>query len=85
VVSIITAESAGIIGSLFTTPSIPVWYNFLIKPSFNPPRWLFGCVWATLFLLMGISAYFVWNEGWENRDVKIALSVYGIQPVLNML
>ncbi|MFB0562026.1 MAG: TspO/MBR family protein [Candidatus Lokiarchaeia archaeon] len=85
IVSILIAEFAGIIGSVFTTPSIPIWYEFLIKPSFNPPSWLFGPVWTTLFLLMGISAYLVWIEGWENKEVKIALSVYGVQLVLNTL
>jgi tryptophan-rich sensory protein len=85
VASIIIAELAGIIGTLFTTPAIPVWYQLLIKPAFNPPNWLFGPVWTILFFLIGIAAYFVWNEGWENRNVKIALSVYGIQLVLNVL
>ncbi|WXG41744.1 MAG: TspO/MBR family protein [Candidatus Freyarchaeum deiterrae] len=83
--SIIIAELAGIIGALFTTPSIPLWYYFLIKPSFNPPSLLFAPVWTILFLLMGIAAYYVWNEGWENRNVKIAISVYGVQLVLNVL
>lgn len=85
VVSIIVAELVGIIGSFFTTPAIPSWYQFLIKPSFSPPNWLFAPVWTALFLLMGIAAYLVWSEGWEKRDVKIALSVYGVQLVLNLL
>lgn len=85
VVSIIIAEAIGIIGSFFTTPSIPIWYEFLIKPSFNPPSWIFAPVWTTLFLLMGIAAYFVWIQGWENKDVKIALTVYGTQLALNLL
>ncbi|MEM3586842.1 MAG: TspO/MBR family protein [Candidatus Jordarchaeaceae archaeon] len=61
------------------------WYQFLVKPLFSPPNWLFAPVWTILFLLMGIAAYIVWSEGWEKRDVKIALSVYGVQLVLNLL
>lgn len=85
VVSVLIALTAGIIGSVFTTPSIPIWYEFLIKPPFNPPSWLFGPAWTTLYILIGISAYLVWVEGWENKEVKIALSVYGVQLVLNAL
>jgi tryptophan-rich sensory protein len=85
VVSIIIAELVGIIGSFFTTPAISSWYQFLIKPSFSPPNWIFAPVWTTLFLLMGIAAYLVWSEGFEKRDAKIALSVYGVQLVLNLL
>lgn len=58
--SIIVCELAGVVGSVFTTPEINVWYKNLNKPSFNPPGWIFGPVWSIIFLLMGISLYLVW-------------------------
>jgi benzodiazapine receptor len=76
---------AGIVGSVFTMPSIPTWYASLAKPWFSPPNWLFGPVWITLYLLMGISLYLVWNRGLEARGVRKALSVFGIQLALNAL
>jgi benzodiazapine receptor len=85
VLSIALCQAAGLIGSLFTTPSIPTWYTSLQKPWFAPPNWLFGPVWVTLFTLMGISFYFVWNKGWKNKLVKNGLSVFGVQLVLNAL
>lgn len=85
VVSILVAQAAGVVGSLFTTPSIPTWYEFLIKPYFNPPSWLFGPAWLTLYVLMAVAAFFVWMEGWEKKEVRIALSIYGVQLVLNTL
>lgn len=60
VACIVISELAGVIGSLFTTPSIATWYVGLVKPSFNPPAWVFGPVWTTLFLLMGIALYVVY-------------------------
>jgi translocator protein len=48
---------AGMIGSLFTFSSIPTWYAALRKPFFSPPNWVFGPVWTTLYILMGISFY----------------------------
>lgn len=57
--SIGLCQLAGIIGSFFTAPAIDSWYATLIKPDFNPPGWVFGPVWITLYTLMGISLYLI--------------------------
>jgi translocator protein len=61
--SILIAQLAGIIGGIATAGSVKSWYlTDLIKPSFNPPSWVFAPVWTLLFFLMGISLYLVWNK-----------------------
>jgi benzodiazapine receptor len=85
VVSIVVCQGAGLIGSVATFPSIPTWYASLDKPPFNPPNWVFGPVWTTLYTLMGIAAFLVWRKGIRNREVKIALGIFIIQLVLNTL
>ncbi|MEI6057516.1 MAG: TspO/MBR family protein [bacterium] len=85
VIAIVGSELAGIVGTVFTTPSITTWYTTLTKPSFNPPSWVFGPVWTILFALMGIAAYLVWKKGWLHKNIKIALSVFIIQLILNTL
>lgn len=85
VTAIVVSELAGIIGSIFTAPSITSWYAELIKPTTNPPTWIFGPVWITLFALMGIAAFLVWKKGLDRRDVKIALGIFLCQLVLNTL
>jgi len=84
VVSIVICQLAGFIGSLLTTPSISTWYASLNKPSFNPPNWVFAPVWTTLFVLMGISVYLVWNQGLQNAPVKRALIIFLVQLGLNV-
>jgi benzodiazapine receptor len=84
-VSIVICELAGVIGSVFTTPSIPGWYAGLAKPSFNPPNWLFGPVWTALYALMGVAAYLVYEKGWKEGRVRKALAVFVVQLVLNAL
>lgn len=84
IVAIFVCQLAGIVGSAFTRASIPTWYATLQKPAFTPPNWLFAPVWSSLYLLMGIAAYLVWNKGMQNREVRIALFIFGIQLVLNV-
>jgi benzodiazapine receptor len=83
--TIIICELAGIIGSFFTFSAIPTWYVTLAKPALNPPSWVFGPVWTTLYALMGISAFLVWKKGLDRQDVRKALYVFGFQLVLNSL
>jgi len=65
---IIICEFAGVIGSIFTMPSIGNWYKDLEKPFFNPPNWIFAPVWTLLFLLMGTAFYLVWQEKWVIKN-----------------
>jgi len=91
VIAIFVSELAGIIGSIFTTPSIDGWYRGLIKPALNPPAWVFAPVWTTLFVFMGIAAFLVWSsytkvtDRQKKKGIKIALILFGIQLVLNIL
>ena len=79
------SELAGIIGSVFTMPSVTSWYAEIAKPVINPPAWVFGPVWTTLFALMGVAAFLVWRKGLKRRDVKIALSIFIGQLIFNTL
>jgi tryptophan-rich sensory protein len=85
IIAIVFSELAGVIGSVFTIYAIPNWYAGLVKPELNPPAWVFGPVWTTLYALMGISAFLIWHMGWERKEVKMALGVFGIQLFLNVV
>jgi len=84
-ISVLICLLAGFLGSIFTTPSIPTWYASLAKPSFNPPNWLFAPVWTMLFILMGISAFLVWQKGLKKKGVKKALGFFLAQLIFNVL
>ena len=74
---------AGVIGSIFTYPSIPTWYAGLIKPALNPPNWIFGPVWTTLYILMGISLYLIIKKGKPDRTIITAIIFFALQLTLN--
>jgi len=82
---VVLCELAGVIGSIFTISSIPTWYAVLRKPWFTPPNWLFGPIWLTLYFLMGISLYLVFENKRNKAKEKPALWAFGIQLFLNVL
>ena len=85
IVCIVICQLAGFIGSIFTRDSVGTWYKMLNKPSFNPPNWLFGPVWITLYVLMGLSAYLIWRKGLSIKNVQYSLGIFLVQLVLNSL
>jgi len=79
---IIVSQLAGVIGSIFTTSSIASWYQYLVKPGFNPPNWLFGPVWVSLYTLMGVASWLVWKR---NKRMGVELKVFLIHLLFNSL
>jgi benzodiazapine receptor len=74
----------GIIGGFFTANNLYPWYALLIKPSFNPPSWVFSPVWTTLYTLMGISLFLI-SKADKSRDKTQGIAFFCIQLVLNGL
>lgn len=68
----------GGIGGMFQPGA---WYDGLEKPSFNPPSWVFGPVWTTLYILMGVAAWLVW-ERYRDR-ARGALTLFVVQLIFN--
>src|SRR3989338_10063404 len=54
--------------------NIPLAYQMLIKPSWAPPAFMFGQVWAVLYILIAISFGKVfWMVAWGEIPLIIAL------------
>jgi len=83
-VAILLCLVAGAIGSAATQTSVNTWYTTIVKPSFNPPNWVFAPVWTTLFVLMGVAAGIVWSHGFYHKWVKTALYHFAFQLILNV-
>ena len=84
IVSVAISQAAGLVGIIYTAPVIPTWYAALNKPFFNPPSWIFGPVWTTLYTLMGVALYLVWRTP-KGKARTYGIAWFMVQLVLNAL
>lgn len=83
---VVTCLAIGYFSGIVTRSSVDTWYPTLVKPSFNPPNWVFAPAWSLLYLLMGVAAGLVWDRiEYEKEAVKKALVFFAIQLALNAL
>jgi tryptophan-rich sensory protein len=85
VISVAVPLAVGGLSGFATARGVAEWYPTLVKPSFNPPAWVFGPVWTVLYIMMGVAAFFVWRTGLDVDGVRIALDVFAVQLALNGL
>lgn len=83
VISLVLPLSVGGLSGFLTSNSVDTWYVTLVKPILNPPSWIFGPVWTTLYIMMGIALYLVWKSDFNQKDK--AIKVFGVQLTLNFL
>ncbi len=70
------------IGALIGVNNVPgEWYQSLQKPFFNPPNWIFGPVWTTLYVLIGIAG----ARTWISKRMGTRMRLWFTQMVLNFL
>ncbi len=67
----------------FTATGVESWYQTIARPTWNPPGWIFGPVWTTLYVMMGISLFLVWKEDTSVELKKIGIALFAVQLVLN--
>jgi len=60
-------------------------YGAMAKPPLSPPGWVFPVVWSILYLLMGYASYRILESGAAEREIRKALTLYGLQLFANFV
>lgn len=80
---LLTFAVAGV-GGWLTASSVGTWYQTLQKPALNPPDWVFGPVWTTLYAAMAVAGWGAWRAmGW--RGGRWTLLLWMLQLALNLM
>ncbi len=85
IISIVIPVTIGATAGFFTITGVDSWYQTINKPSWNPPNWIFGPVWTTLYVMMGVALFFVWKSDVREALKKTAITLFAVQLVLNFL
>src|SRR3954453_18839731 len=81
IVWLLVSLATGGVGALATRQAREL-YAGLVRPTWAPPGWVFGPVWTTLYLLMGVAAWLVWRRaGWDGA--RTALTLFLVQLACN--
>lgn len=83
IIAIAIPLMVGATSGFFTISGVESWYQTIQKPSWNPPNWIFGPVWTTLYVMMGIALFLVWKEDTSEELKKIAIALFAVQLTLN--
>lgn len=60
-------------------------YQMLRMPFLAPPAWLFPIVWTILYILMGLSSYWVMISDMAQKEKERAILLYEYQLAVNFL
>lgn len=50
------------VGGAVTSTTVDTWYQTRVKPDFAPPDWVFGPVWAALYIMIAVAGWLVWRQ-----------------------
>jgi len=59
------------------------WYDTVAKPSWRPPKWVFGPVWSVLYASMGYASWLIYRDCGEVITAESGLPLYLLQLALN--
>ncbi len=70
-------------GTMSGSTAENAWYKALIKPAIQPPGWVFGVVWPTLYVMMGLALAMVLHAR-GTRIRTAAIGLFLLQFVINL-
>ncbi len=70
-------------GTMSGSTAENAWYQTLLKPQIQPPGWVFGVVWPTLYLMLGLALAMVLNARGSLYQ-RPAVALFAAQFLINL-
>jgi tryptophan-rich sensory protein len=83
IVATVAATVFGMLGGLLTDTGI--WYQSLIKPSWQPPDWAFAPAWTLIFATAAIAGVYAWRAAQTPTQRGLVIALFVLNGVLNSL
>jgi translocator protein len=77
------AATVAAAGTEFT--QLGPWYFGLTKPWFQPPDWLFGPAWTTIFICCVIAGVWAWRNSHNALQRSLVVALFVLNAVCNVL
>ncbi len=82
IISLLITLGGGGLVAFLTRDSMDIYSN-IKQPTLAPPAVIFPIVWTILYILLGVSAYMIYES--KSPLKNKALTVYGVQLLLNFI
>ena len=82
IIAALAAMAVAGIGGLMT--DIGPWYLGLVKPSWQPPDWLFGPAWTLIFSFAAASGVIAWRAAPNQASREWMLALFALNAFLNV-
>ena len=82
IIAALAAMAVAGIGGLMT--DIGPWYLGLVKPSWQPPDWLFGPAWTLIFSFAAASGVIAWRAAPNQASRERMLALFALNAFLNV-
>lgn len=83
VAAALSATAVAALGALLT--QLGPWYYQLVKPSWQPPDWLFGPAWTLIFALSALAGVRYWRANTTREDRQWVMAAFALNAFLNTL
>ncbi len=83
--SMLICQIPAFFGAVFAIPHRAAWYAETNTPFFMPPAWALSSIWVVIYIMMGLSLFFVLVQNHKSKEISHAMPYFIAQFVLNMM
>jgi len=69
----------------FLATDLEGWYQTLVQPSWQPPEWLFGPIWTSIYAMAALAGVLAWQEARDANERNWILALFALNGFLNVL